>query len=88
MVATSAITNVNVVPEAGWTDLSPYVSFPFTLTELRISGGDSGNGCILTAIEIDGVVLDNTGDRAGGTSVNSNISMCLTLSIFVVTVVS
>jgi hypothetical protein len=63
---TSAITNV-ASTQVGWDDISSSLTFPFNMTSISWTGGSAGDGCGLTAIEIDGVLLVG-GAYAAGTS--------------------
>ena len=64
---TAAITSVTA-GSSGWDDVSSSLSFPITITSIGWDSGGGGDGCSLTAIEIDGTVLDNTGNRSGNTT--------------------
>ena len=70
-ISTNNITSIAQNPETNWVDLSSVISYPFTLTEMNFYGGNSGAWCYYTAIEVDGTVLDNTGNRSGNTTVTN-----------------
>lgn len=78
---TAAITSVTA-GSSGWDDVSSSLSFPINITSIGWDSGGGGDGCSLTAIEIDGTVLDNTGNRSGNTSYSGTYYGGTTSNIF------
>ena len=73
---------LNKTHDSGWTATNPAAwvdvtlpSTPFVLTDLGIHNGDASHSFAISAIEVDGVVVDTTYTVSGGSTATSTIGV-------------